>query len=161
MVASTFQLLIFIPKPYPVIVTALSITLSLIFLLLALIHLSWAAGGRYGYDASIPTNEEGKKLFTPGVFDCIVVAIGLLLFCLFYMANSGIITVQLPAWIFKYMGWIIPSIFLIRAIGDFRYVGLFKKLKRTAFASMDSKFLSPLCLYLAIAGYAVQYFGAV
>jgi len=49
------------------------------------------------------------------------------------------------------------SIFLLRAIGDFNYVGFFKKIKDTNFGKMDSKYYSPLCLVIAIMGFAVKF----
>jgi hypothetical protein len=46
--------------------------------------------------------------------------------------------------------WIIVLTFLIRAIGDFNYVGFFKKQKKTIFGKADTKFYTPLCLTIAI-----------
>jgi len=57
-------------------------------------------------------------------------------------------------------GWAIPAIFLLRALGDFRYVGFFKKVKTTPFAKADTKFFSPLCLMLGLFGIAIQLLAA-
>ncbi len=38
---------------------------------------------------------------------------------------------------------------LARAVGDFKYVGFFKKLRDSRFATLDSWLYSPLCLLLA------------
>lgn len=38
---------------------------------------------------------------------------------------------------------------LLRGVGEFRYVGLFKRVKGSRFARNDTRFYSPLCLMLA------------
>jgi hypothetical protein len=45
---------------------------------------------------------------------------------------------------------LIAFIFLARAVGDFNYVGFFKRVKRTAFAKNDSRYFAPLCLFIAV-----------
>ena len=52
-----------------------------------------------------------------------------------------------------------PAPVLMRAIGDFRYVGFFKRVRGSRFARMDTTLYSPLCLALA-AGVAAVAFGA-
>jgi hypothetical protein len=70
--------------------------------------------------------------------------------------KSGLINVQVPNFVTKYGYWIIPSIFILRAIGDFKYVGFFKKIKDTEFAKADSKWFIPLCLTIGIFGILIQ-----
>jgi hypothetical protein len=43
----------------------------------------------------------------------------------------------------------VAVILLLRGIGDFRYVGLFKRVRDTPFARMDSRVYTPLVLALA------------
>jgi hypothetical protein len=38
---------------------------------------------------------------------------------------------------------------LARAIGDFKYLGLFKRVRGSRFATLDTFVYSPLCLLLA------------
>lgn len=64
--------------------------------------------------------------------------------------------IQIPNWITNYGYWIIPSIFILRAIGDFKYVGFFKKVRNTEFAKTDSKWFAPLCLTIGIFGILIQ-----
>ncbi|WP_353120485.1 DUF3995 domain-containing protein [Nitratidesulfovibrio sp.] len=40
-------------------------------------------------------------------------------------------------------------IFVVRAIGDFRYCGLFRRIRSTTFARWDARLYTPLCLLLA------------
>ncbi|MEQ9467653.1 MAG: DUF3995 domain-containing protein [Ekhidna sp.] len=98
-----------------------------IFLVLSLLHISWALGNSWGFEASIPTKESGEPVLHPKKIDSLVVGIGLLLFGIFYLIKSGIIGFDLPGWVLSTVGWLIPIIFLMRSIGDFRYVGFFKK----------------------------------
>ena len=133
-----------------------SILLFLTFSILSLIHFNWVLGGKWGFDKSLPTNEKGKRVLNPGPFESAVVGFGLMSFGLFYLLQSGLIAVQLPSWLVDYTGWIIPAIFMLRAIGDFRYIGFFKKIKETDFGKMDSKIFAPLCLLIALMGSWIQ-----
>jgi len=55
-----------------------------------------------------------------------------------------------------YNYWFIPIIFILRAVGDFNYVGIFKKIKNTEFARADSKIFIPLCLIIGICGITIK-----
>lgn len=134
----------------------LGATLAVIFLLLSAIHFYWAFGGKWGIDVAIPTNDNSIQTLKPPTIATIIVGIGLLLFGLFYMAQIEFFSAKLPSWLPLYVGWILPSIFLLRVIGDFKYVGLFKKIKMTKFAKSDTKYFIPLCAFLALAGFIVQ-----
>jgi hypothetical protein len=39
---------------------------------------------------------------------------------------------------------------LARTVGDFKYVGLFKRVRGTPFARLDTLLYSPLCLLLSL-----------
>ena len=131
----------------------LSITLFIVFLILGLIHFNWARGGKWGLDNALPTNVERERLFTPSSRDSLIVGMGLLLFSIFYLSQTRLTDLEFPVWTYKYGGWIIPSIFILRAIGDFKYVGIFKEIRNTDFGRYDSKLYIPLCLILALMGY--------
>ncbi|MFT5306777.1 MAG: hypothetical protein ACI89M_002304 [Chitinophagales bacterium] len=133
-----------------------SILLSLIFFFLGAVHFNWATGGTLGYKQSLPTKESGELVMTPKKFDSALIGVGLSAFGLFYIMESELISHQLPAWIFTYGGWVIPAVFLLRAIGDFKYVGFFKRVKSTKFSKFDKKFFTPLCLGIAIWGILIQ-----
>jgi hypothetical protein len=137
-------------------ITILSAFLFLIFALLGVIHFNWVFGGRWGFDKALPTKENGEKILNPGKFDSAIVGLGLLFFGIFYLLKSGLINFQIPSWIITYGSWIIPSIFILRAIGDFKYVGFFKKIKNTEFGKTDSKLFSPLCLIIGLIGILMQ-----
>lgn len=132
----------------------ISAILSIIFLVLGIIHINWAIGNSWGLSKALPTSENGDKLFTPGTFACLAVGIALTVVCLFYQIRPQ--DDNPKNWIFDYGGWLIPALFLIRAMGDFKYVGFFKKVTSTEFAMMDTKYYTPLCLGIGVLGIIVQ-----
>ena len=87
---------------------------------------------------------------TPELLPTFIVAFGLLRFGLFILVKSGLIGFKFPSWLDKYGLWIIASIFILRAIGEFNYVGFFKKYKQTKFGQNDTKYYSLLCLIIGI-----------
>jgi len=128
----------------------LSILLSTIFFILGIIHLNWVVGGKFGFAESLPTKETGERVLNPKKIDSAIVGIGLITFGMFYLLKADLIDFNQPVWILKYGSWIIPSIFILRAIGEFKYIGFFKKVKKTEFGKLDTKFFSPLCLTIGI-----------
>lgn len=139
--------------------TALSILLFGVFLLLGLVHFNWALGGSWGFDAALPTTESGQRVLNPKKADSAIVGLGLTTFGIFYLIFSGLfLNMYLPEWIFSYGRWVIPIIFILRAIGDFKYIGFFKKVRSTTFGKMDTKLHSPLCLGIGISGLIIAIF---
>ncbi len=134
----------------------LSIVLLIIFIALGGIHFYWIFGGKWGLANALPTNENGESVLKPNKFSTLIVGSGLTIFGIFYLFKSGLINVQIPSWILTYGGWIISSIFILRAIGEFKYVGFFKRIKQTDFGKMDSKLFSPLCLTIGVIGILIQ-----
>ena len=134
----------------------LSILLSIILIGLGLIHFNWAIGGKFGMVESLPTKESGERVLNPKKIDSAIVGIGLTAFGIFYILKSGLIEYNLPEWIIKYGSWIIPIVFLLRAIGEFKYIGFFKSVKKTDFGKLDTKLFSPLCLIIGIVGILIQ-----
>lgn len=136
--------------------TLIAIALSLIFIALSGIHFYWAFGGKWGGAAAIPTKENNEPVMKPRTFETLIVALGLLGFGLFVLIKSGFIQFRIPEWFMDYGMWIITAIFFLRAIGEFRYVGFFKRIKGTHFAEMDTKLFSPLCLVIALLAVLIE-----
>ena len=134
----------------------LSILLCLLLLGLGTIHFNWVIGGKFGFTESLPTKENGERILNPKKIDSAVVGIGLTAFGLFYLFKSGLMENPLPDWIMKYGGGIIPILFLLRAMGEFKYVGFFKSIKTTDFGKLDTKLFSPLCLLIGLFGILIQ-----
>ena len=134
----------------------LSVSLFFIFLVLSGFHFYWLCGGVWGLEKVIPTKEnEASPLLIPK-FATLVVALGLVLLGVVYLMKSGLVNAKTPEWFTSYAYWMIPSVFLARAIGEFKYVGIFKKVKNTEFAKADSKIFVPLCLIIGLLGILVQ-----
>lgn len=134
----------------------LPLLLSLILFILGLVHFNWVFGGTFGFAESLPTKETGERILNAKKIDSALVGIGLIAFGFFYVFESGLINYSLPQGILEYSGWIIQVIFLLRAMGDFKYVGFFKKVKKTTFGKLDSRLFSPLCLVIGILGIVIQ-----
>jgi hypothetical protein len=132
-------------------------TVTGIFFLLGLLHCYWAFGGKRFGMAAVPHTEAGQAVFEPGKFATLIVAAGLFLFAIVIAANGGWFGNTLPA-MPVYAGTIvIACIFALRAIGEFRYVGLFKRYRTTAFARKDTRIYTPLCLFLSLSCWLILY----
>lgn len=130
--------------------TIIALILAVIFLFISIIHVYWAFGGKWGSGSVIPTKDNHTKVAMPGVLPTLIVAAGLFLFALFVLVKARLINIVLPAWFNNYGLYILAGIFIVRAIGDFNYVGFFKKIKSTKFAQQDTKFYTPLCLLIGL-----------
>jgi len=133
----------------------LSIILFLIFCVLSGFHFYWLFGGMWGVKKVIPSKFSESKTVRIPKFATLIVALGLLSVGLIYLVKIDVLNVELPSWV-KFAYWLIPSVFILRAIGEFNYVGFFKKVKGTEFAQADSKIFSPLCLFIGISGFLIQ-----
>lgn len=128
-----------------------------IFLLLSAIHLYWLAGGQWGLRHVIPTESDDLALRPPPKLATLLVALVLFVFGWVYLSKAALLPSLTPTWFNHYLYWLIPIIFLLRAMGDFRYVGFFKRIKNTVFAKADTKWFSPLCLVLGVLGLLFQF----
>ncbi len=131
-------------------IVIIGILVSLVFSLLAGIHIYWGLGGKWGAEASVPVTLSNEKVLNPKSLDCFIVASGLLAFSGLVLIKAGIISMALPDWLTTYGLWVVILLFLVRAIGDFRYVGFFKKIKSTRFGQLDTKYYSPMCLTISL-----------
>lgn len=121
-----------------------------VFLFLAGMHLYWVCNGQFGIAATIPTKLNGKRVFTPSRFGTFIVAVGLFLFAVLNMVFDGLVQVPIAPSYVVYGMWTIAVIFLLRFIGDFKYVGISKRFRKSVFAKKDTYFFSPLCLFLFV-----------
>lgn len=117
---------------------------SILLIVIALLHFYWALGHKWGLDKAIPTGIQGQKMLNPPKILTALVCIFLLGFA--YVAYMLAQDYHYNTVI--YAGWTIGVIFLLRAIGDFNIVGMFKKIKDTVFAKYDTYLYIPLCLFI-------------
>jgi hypothetical protein len=124
---------------------------ALVLTAIACLHLAWAAGVEWGRAEVIPT-VDGRPTLAPGRWATVVVAVLLLAAADLYIgAAHG----RAPTWLFRLGSAVVATILLARAVGDFRTVGFAKRVRDTAFARRDTTVYSPLCVALAVCGYAV------
>jgi len=129
-----------------------AIALASVLAFLSGLHIYWALGGRWGWGAAIP-QVDGRPAFTPSRFATLLVALGLAAAAVLPLVRTGALPFVVPAWLSQWSAVFLALIFLIRAVGDFRLVGFFKRVRGTPFAIWDTRLFSPLSLLLA-AGFA-------
>lgn len=128
--------------------TILALLLIAVFLCLALLHCYWLLGGRMGVLAAIP-EIDGKPAFLPSATATFVVALGLALCALLLAAASGLVSLPVPHSVLSWLTRALALVLLLRAIGDFRLVGFFKRIRSSRFAHLDTVLYSPLCVALS------------
>jgi hypothetical protein len=129
--------------------TIIAFSLIAVFLCLSALHFYWLLGGRAGLRAAIP-EIDGKPAFQPSAIATLTVALGLALCALLIAATAGVLPLSLPGAVLAWVTRVLALALLLRAIGDFRLVGFFKRIHDTRFARLDTVVYSPLCLALAI-----------
>ncbi|WP_240741137.1 DUF3995 domain-containing protein [Deinococcus sp. Arct2-2] len=130
--------------PAPVLMRFASAGAALITGVISAVHVYWAAGGRAGLTAALPQTTAGKPVFLPSPAATLVVAAGLA-----GMSGAALFSQSQSAARLRWPLRVIVGVFLIRAVGDGRSVGLTRKPSDTQFARMDARFYTPLCLLLA------------
>jgi len=109
-----------------------------VFGLLGLLHFYWAARGVSGNSAAIP-EIDGRPVFKPT--KAATAAVGLTL-----LGTGAIVLLQAKPLLAG-----AAAVLILRAIGDFRLVGFFKRVRGSRFARLDTLLYSPLCLALGAA----------
>jgi hypothetical protein len=109
-----------------------------IFGILGLLHFYWALRDASGSSSAIP-EINGAPAFRPS--KAATATVGLVLF-----GTAAIVLLQVKVLLAG-----AAAVLFLRAIGDFRLVGFFKRVRETRFARLDTLFYSPLCLALGAA----------
>ena len=126
-----------------------------IFILLSFLHIYWALGGNWGMNAVLPEITEGQKVIKPGIYAKFAIAGILGAFAFITIGNLCLFQLYIPLAFFKDATLIIGILFLLRGIGDFKYVGFFKKATGTLFAKNDTRYYSPLCMMIAVLSFLI------
>jgi hypothetical protein len=129
--------------------TTIAIALCVVFVVLALWHVHMARAPATGVSGAVPS-VDGKPLFKPSRNATLGVAAVLLLFAALVASTAGLIATGLPRILLTWLSYALAAGLLARAIGEFRYLGFFKRVRGTRFATLDSWVYSPVCLVLAI-----------
>ena len=134
----------------------LALSLSGIFLILSILHLYWGFGGKWAIASTLPSTKSGEPVLKPAAIHCFIAAGGLMLFGVAPLLKVGLLSADLPAWISAYSLWAITTLFFFRAIGDFRYVGFFKKIRDTNFGRLDTFLYAPLSFIISLVALLIQ-----
>ena len=122
--------------------------LSGVLTALALTHFFWAIGGG-GFGGAVP-EEHGKPVFTPTPLLTALVGALLLMAAAIVAGRVGLWGGLGRPWIYRVGTLGLAAAFLLRGIGDFRYAGLFRRIRATRFAHWDAWLFTPLCLVLGL-----------
>ena len=117
--------------------------LCIIFVALAIIHFYWATGGRWGMAAAVPS-QGSAPVISPGAAASVTVGLVLLVAAFICLWQGGAFAFG-PSWAPRVGVWTVAVIMAARAVGDFKYIGVFKSVRGTVFSRMDTLFYSPLC----------------
>jgi hypothetical protein len=129
--------------------TAVAIAVCAIFLVLALWHFRMAFAPAAGESGAVPS-VDGKPLFVPSRRATVAVGIALLSFAALVAATAGWLPLALPRMVLVWLSYGLALGLLVRAIGEFKYLGFFKRVRGSRFATLDTLVYSPLCLLLAV-----------
>jgi hypothetical protein len=123
---------------------------TVIFIFLSILHFYWAIGGTLWYDDVLPTSSNGLNKLNPSTTASLIIAFGLLVFAFITAGNLGLFDRFIKSNYLRYGSLLIATIFMLRAIGDFKFIGFFKTVKSTRFGLNDTQIFSPLCLLISI-----------
>jgi len=134
----------------------LSILVATTLLSASIIHFYWAWGGAFGLSSAIP-KIVGSKDFKPPTWATFLVAMLLLSLAFLSILLSWSDQIVIPY--ISLVGYLVSAVFIIRSIGDFKYVGFLKKVYNSRFAKLDTLYFSPLILLLGISFGILSKFG--
>ena len=141
--------------------SSLPLAVAAIFALLGLVHVYWALGGRLGLRAALPQlpvppgwQQHGEpqmvNAFDPRRGTTLAVAAVLISVGAAVGLRGGLFTAPVQHAALQAVLAAVALVMFARAIGDFRLVGFFKRVKGSAFARMDTWVYSPLCVVLGL-----------
>jgi hypothetical protein len=123
------------------------------FVVIAGFHFYWVAGGKFGTDAVFPKLKGRPDVFPSKAMTLAAALIFLGFAFLFFNAIFGYYPYSS-----QHLVLALAVIFLIRAIGEFKYIGFTKRIYNSKFATLDTKLYSPLCLILALNAFYLYVF---
>src|SRR5205085_7720226 len=114
-------------------------------------HFRMAVAPARGESSAVPY-KQGKPLFVPSAGATVGVGVALLLFAALVAATGRLwpVPVPVPRVLLVWLSYGLSLGLLARAVGEFRYVGFFKRVRGSRFATSDTLVYSPLCLRRAV-----------
>ena len=132
-------------------VSVVALVAGLVVALISALHVFWALGGEWGGAGAVPSRPGEAPLFSPSPATTLVAAASFALAAWIIFVAGELSRPVGPRWIYVVGIWCVGLAFVARAVGDFRYVGLFKRVHGTPFAAMDDRVFSPLALVIGLA----------
>jgi len=126
---------------------ASGIAIGGILIVLSGLHLFWLLPSQGPGLAVIPTLD-GHRVLEPSRLATLAVAVALASAAALVLLRAGALSSPIPA---RWVRWgcgLVGLVFLLRAIGELRFVGFFKSVQGTPFALWDTWLYSPLCLLI-------------
>ncbi|WP_372490886.1 DUF3995 domain-containing protein [Paenibacillus mellifer] len=110
-----------------------------------------AFGGSWGLHAALPTKDDSKlPVLRPGRLGTLLIGFLCFFASVLLLVQIEMFTVITSSLLTKWLCIAGGVVFLLRAIGEGKYVGFFKKIKHTRFAKQDTVFYSPLCVWISL-----------
>lgn len=122
-------------------------TIAIVFMVLGAAHAYWAAGGRAGWALVIPSLD-GQPAFRPTRLGTAAVALALFAAGAIVAAAAGRLALPIPPLTGRVLAGLLALVLFARVVGDFRWYGMFKRVRDTAFARLDTLVYTPLCAVL-------------
>lgn len=116
---------------------------------LSAVHYLWARQPRLLNTELVVPYSAGRPLFRPGQKSCRALSL-LLLGMAAVLSVAGFRLIPSASKFFKSTAFFISTLFALRSVGDFRYIGFFKRKRKSKFARLDTALYSPLCALIAI-----------
>lgn len=129
----------------------IGIATALLFFALAFAHVVLAVVDRARWlEVAVP-HIGNRPAFVPSRPGTLAVAFALAACALLVLGQIGFLGAVAPVWMFRTGTAVLAVLLAARAIGDFRLVGFFKRVRGSTFARLDTWIYSPLCVALATA----------
>lgn len=128
-----------------------------ILIAVGILYIYFLLGGRNSIEYFFPSNSSfRKKHIQPKKTKLFLISLSLFVMAFFFIEQMAGFTNIFNADAFKWGNKIIAVIFVLRAFGNFTYVGFTKSFKKGTFAKLDTYFYSPLCLVIATLAYLLS-----
>ncbi len=140
----------------------LMIGVSVILLIgIGCIHVYWAFGGTWSANIVLPSRSTRKQqpVFVPSKMATLVVAFLLFSTALLLIFQGGLFKEIQPNLLVNWGCWAAIIAFGLRVVGDFKYFGLFKKVRNSRFSNYDTYLFTPLCAWFCFIFYVAMRIG--
>lgn len=137
-------------------VLGIGVAVVSMLVLLSAVHVYWALGGPLGKGAVLP-ERNGQPVCRPSAAATVAVAIALLRAAAVLALRAGVLSYLVGGQTVHWASWMVAAAFLVRSIGDFRWVGFFRRERGTRFAYWDARLYTPLAFALGLGAAAVAW----